>query len=167
MEENKNEEVNVTTDATENIGVDYIAQIEQLKKNSVPRAEYDKLKSEQERMLKVLQEGGQVTVESGEPDAPSVDALRKELFTTDCELSNLDYCTKALELRKQILEQEGKDIFVASNPRLAPTQFDYERAAAVAETMAECIKYANGDSEAFTNELMRRTNDVSPTYRGR
>lgn len=167
MEENKNEEVNVTTDATENIGVDYIAQIEQLKKNSVPRAEYDKLKSEQERMLKVLQEGGQVKVESGEPDAPSVDDLRKELFTTDCELSNLDYCTKALELRKQILEQEGKDIFVASNPRLAPTQFDYERAEAVAETMAECIKYANGDSEAFTNELMRRTNDVSPTYRGR
>lgn len=165
MEENKNEIA--TTDTNENIGVDYISIIEQMKKDSVPKSEYDKLKGEQERMLKVLQEGGKLQENQAAVEMPSVEELRKSLFTTDCELSNIDYCTKALQLRKQILEQEGRDIFVAQNPRLTPTSYDYERADAVATVMAECIEYAKGDSELFTNELMRRTNDVGPSYRGR
>ena len=28
--------------------------------------------------------------------------------------------------------------------------------------MKECVEYADGDSELFTNELMRRTNDAMP-----
>ena len=28
--------------------------------------------------------------------------------------------------------------------------------------MRECVEYAEGDSELFTNELMRRTNDAMP-----
>lgn len=160
-EENKNEST------TEVAGIDYIQTIEDLKKNSVPKAEYEKLVQEQRKLMDAFIQGKQPEVTEEAPVLPSVDELRKDLFTVDCNLSNLDYCTKALQLRTQILDQGGDDIFVASNSNLTPTQFDYDRAKAVAEVMQDCIEYAKGDSEAFTNELMRRTNDVAIPGRGR
>ena len=32
----------------------------------------------------------------------------------------------------------------------------------IAEQMQECVDYANGDDQLFTQELMRRTKDDSP-----
>ena len=43
-----------------------------------------------------------------------------------------------------------------------PDNSDYEAAQRVADALQSCVEVADGDSEIFTRELMRITNDVAP-----
>ena len=52
------------------------------------------------------------------------------------------------------------DPFLPYGKQISPTRQDEETAAKVAQIYQECIDYAEGDSEVFTNELQRRTRDV-------
>ena len=94
------------------------------------------------------------------PVKPEVDiqALRNDLFNK--ELSNLEYCKKALDLRQAILDTEGKDIFVGDGHKAVVAPEDFITAQRVADVMKDAIDYADGDSQLFTQELMRRTNDI-------
>lgn len=87
-----------------------------------------------------------------------IQALREKLFTSENQLTNLEYTKTALELRDAVLEQtDGKtDIFVGKGSKFAPTQEDYFRAQNTAETLKECVEYADGDSQIFTQEVQRR-----------
>ena len=140
---------------------DYIQQIEDLRANSVSRADYDKLKAEHNRAMNALINGGQID----DPKAEKVDkdALRKELYNSqDNGLSNLDYWQKTLTLRQAIIDDGGKDPFLPYGQKIAPTAEDVECANRVAKVVQECIDYAEGDSRIFTNELDRRTTDMAP-----
>ena len=83
--------------------------------------------------------------------------MRAELFGSENEFSNLDYWTKALQLRSAVIEGGGVDPFLPYGKNIAPTNEDIETANRVAKVVAECIEYAEGDSAVFTNELQRRT----------
>ena len=137
---------------------DPIQAINELKQNTVSKEEYNKVKAEKDKYLKALIEGSQVADEKKEP--VDVDALRKSLFTED--LDNLTFAKKALELRDELIDKQGIDIFVGRGNKYAPTQTDYEAAQRVADAFQSCIDVADGDSEIFTRELMRITNDVAP-----
>lgn len=137
---------------------DPIQAINELKQNTVSKEEYNKVKAEKDKYLKALIEGSQVADEKKEP--VDVDALRKSLFTED--LDNLTFAKKALELRNELIDKEGVDIFVGRGNKYAPTQADYEAAQRVADAFQSCVDVADGDSEIFTRELMRITNDVAP-----
>lgn len=139
---------------------DYIQQIEDLRANSVSRADYDKLKAEHNRAMNALINGGQIDT----PKAEKVDkdALRKELFGQDSGLSNLEYWQKTLTLRQAIIDDGGNDPFLPYGQKIAPTAEDVEAANRVAKVVQECIDYADGDSRIFTNELDRRTTDMAP-----
>lgn len=139
---------------------DYIEQIEQLRANSVSRADYDKLRAEHNRAMNALINGGQLD----NPKAEKVDkdALRKELYSQDNGLSNLEYWQKTLTLRQAIIDDGGKDPFLPYGQKIAPTAEDIECAGRVAKVVQECIDYADGDSRIFTNELDRRTTDMAP-----
>ena len=91
-----------------------------------------------------------------------IDGLRKELFSGEKDLTNLEYAKKALELRNALIERDGVDIFVGRGSKLTPTDDDYEAAQRVADGFQQCIDVAQGDSEIFTRELMRITEDVAP-----
>ena len=137
---------------------DPIQAINELKQNTVSKEEYNKVKAEKDKYLKALIEGSQVADEKKEP--VDVDALRKSLFTED--LDNLTFAKKALELRDELIDKQGIDIFVGRGNKYAPTQTDYEAAQRVADAFQSCVDVADGDSEIFTRELMRITNDVAP-----
>ena len=137
---------------------DPIQAINELKQNTVSKEEYNKVKAEKDKYLKALIEGSQVADEKKEP--VDVDALRKSLFTED--LDNLTFAKKALELRDELIDKQGIDIFVGRGNKYAPTQADYEAAQRVADAFQSCVDVADGDSEIFTRELMRITNDVAP-----
>jgi hypothetical protein len=64
------------------------------------------------------------------------------------------------------MEKGEADPFLPVGSRVAPTHDEIETAENVAEIYRECIEYADGNSEVFTNELMRRTVDLMPN-RGR
>ena len=71
---------------------DPVQAINELKKNTVSKEEYNKVKAEKDKYLRALIEGSQVADEKKEP--VDIDALRKSLFTEDldtkCCTCNLD-----------------------------------------------------------------------------
>lgn len=137
---------------------DPVQAINELKQNTVSKEEYNKVKAEKDKYLRALIEGSQVADEKKEP--VDIDALRKSLFTED--LDNLTFTKKALALRNELIDKEGIDIFVGKGNKYVPTQADYESAQRVADAFQSCVDIADGDSEIFTRELMRITNDVGP-----
>ena len=140
---------------------DYIAQIKKLKENSVSKDDYEKLRADNKRLIDALASGTQMdVVESKVSTAENINNLRKKLFSKESNLSNLEYCDTALQLRDALIETGEKDPFLPFGHNVVTTESDIETANRVATVMRECIDYADGDSDIFTNELQRRTVDV-------
>ena len=142
----------------------YIEAIKEMKANSVSKEAYQKLKDENKQLLDSLINGSQIAIEQMKPEITDeyVNGLRKKLFNPDEGLSNLEYAKTATELRDALLEKGEVDPFLPVGHNITPTDEDYVKADRVGQVLKECIEYADGDSELFTNELMRRTNDSMP-----
>ena len=154
-------EVSVTGTVEDNTQ-DYLAAIKELKENSVNRSEYEKLRAENKKLIDTVVNGlpGQEEQVVVKHSKEQIDDLRNELFNSPRELTNLEYVTKAMELREALIENGEPDPFLPVGKQISPTRDDIEGAEKVAQVYKECIEYAEGDSEVFTNELMRRTRDV-------
>ena len=154
-------EISVTGTVEDNTQ-DYLAAIKELKQNSVDRSEYDKLRAENKKLIDAVVNGqpGQEEPVFTKHSKEQIDDLRNELFNSPKELNNLEYITKAMELREALMENGEPDPFLPVGKQISPTRDDLEGAEKVAQVYKECIEYADGDSEVFTNELMRRTRDV-------
>ena len=154
-------EISVTGTVEDNTQ-DYLAAIKELKQNSVDRSEYDKLRAENKKLIDAVVNGqsGQEEPVFKKHSKEQIDDLRNELFNSPKELNNLEYITKAMELREALMENGKPDPFLPVGKQISPTRDDLEGAEKVAQVYKECIDYAEGDSEVFTNELMRRTRDV-------
>ena len=153
------EEENVVVEDNTN---DYIAQIKNLKENSVSKDDYNKLKADNKKLIDALANGTQVdVVESKVSAVDKINELRTKLFSKVSNLNNLDYCKTAVELRDALIEKGEKDPFLPFGHNVIATDSDIETANRVANVMKECIEYADGDSDIFTNELQRRTVDIS------
>ena len=153
------ENVNVTVEDNTN---DYIEQIKRLKESSVSKDDYNKLKADNKKLIDALANGTQLEGKV-EPKVSAVDKineLRKKLFSKGSNLTNLEYCDTAVKLRDALIENGEKDPFLPFGHNVVATDSDYETANRVATIMKECIDYADGDSDIFTNELQRRTVDV-------
>ena len=159
MQDNTELEKDVNVEDTT---TDYIEAIAQLKKNSVDRSEYEKLRAENKKLIDTVVNGlpGQEEQVVVKHSKEQIDDLRNELFNSPRELNNLEYVTKAMELREALIENGEPDPFLPVGKQISPTRDDLEGAEKVAQVYRECIEYAEGDSEVFTNELMRRTRDV-------
>lgn len=141
--------------------LDYVAALTELREKSVPKEQYAKLKEENAQLLKALINGE--TIE-GIPQASEsdVDELRKQLFSEEAQLTNLEYVTKTLELRDAIISKGDPDPFLPVGHQISPTNDDIEAADRVAKILRNCIEYADGDSTIFTNELQRVMIDTGP-----
>ena len=141
---------------------DYINAIKDLKQNSVDKAKYEALRLENKRLIDAVVNGqpGQEEQVVVKHSKEQIDDLRNELFNSPRELNNLEFITKAMELREALMENGEPDPFLPVGKQISPTRDDIEGAEKVAQVYKECIDYAEGDSEVFTNELMRRTRDV-------
>ena len=155
------EKVSVTGTVEDNTQ-DYLAAIKELKKNSVDRSEYDKLRAENKKLIDAVVNGqpGQEEQVVVKHSKEQIDDLRNDLFNSPRELNNLEFITKTMELREALMENGEPDPFLPVGKQISPTRDDIEGAEKVAQVYKECIEYAEGDSEVFTNELMRRTRDV-------
>ena len=146
-------------DATNN----YIEQLAKIKETHVPKEEYDKVLADNKKMAELLATGGSLDSSHEEPAKNrSSEELRKLLFGEDTSPSNLEYVKAVVELRENLIKEGCPDPFLPWGKNIAPTPEDVECANRVATAFKECIEYANGDSELFTNELMRITKDAMP-----
>lgn len=162
---NENELNSVSQQENVNDSIDYIEAIKEMKQNSVDRSTYDKLKSENQRLLDALVQGKEI--ELGEKKEPvDINKLRKELFDNrDKNISNLDYVSNALKLRDALLEKGERDPFVPYGDKVTLTAEHFDKANMVAEVLKECVEFADGDSGIFTAELQRRTKETMPRYK--
>ena len=146
--------------------VEMAKALKELRENSVPKADYEKLQNENKELVSQIINGDGAG--NGQANAPEdldgdIKALREKLYGPKCsELSNLEFCEATLKLREAIIKRDGMDPFVPRGANIKPTDYDAQRAQAVADVMAECIKEANGDSGVFTALLQARTNNDSP-----
>ena len=152
------ESVSGLDNQVEDTSVDYISAINELKANSVDRSKYESLRAENKRLLESIVNGQ--TIELGQVQQPKkdIDELRKAVFKD--ESTNLEYWTNVLDLRDALIEKGERDPFLPYGQKILPTNEDIECANRVAKVVRECIDYAEGDTEAFTNELQRRTVDT-------
>lgn len=153
------EEENVVVEDNTN---DYIAQIKNLKENSVSKDDYNKLKADNKKLIDALANGTQLEgkVEPKIDVVENINNLRKKLFSKGSNLTNLEYCDTAVKLRDALIENGERDPFLPFGHNVIATDSDIETANRVATVMRECIDYADGDSDIFTNELQRRSVDV-------
>lgn len=156
INDNVNENENVVEEE-----FDVVKEVNEIKKNSVPKEEYDRLKEEHNKTLKAIINGDVEGLDLPEQPNSSNDnqeiikACRYDLANK--ELNNLDYVTTALKLRKAVIDEYGeeKDPFLPTGHNVTIEKNDVETANRVAETLQELVDKANGDSLYFTNELSR------------
>lgn len=161
---NENEQLNsVSQQENVNDSIDYIEAIKEMKQNSVDRSTYDKLKSENKKLLDALVQGKEIELPN-KNEPVDINQLRKDLFNRDKQLSNLEYVSNALKLRDALLEKGERDPFLPYGDKVSLTAEHYDKAETVAQVLKECVEFANGDSGIFTAELQRRTKDTMPRY---
>ena len=151
---NESEQTNVSDNSA-----NYIEAIKEMKKNTVDKAAYEKLKEENKQLLTAFMNGEKIEAEI-KKEPVDIDKLRQDLFNN--ENNNLEYITKALQLRDELIARGEKDPFLPCGSKIIPTEEDVATANRVAEKLKECIEYADGDSDIFTNELQRIMVDTSP-----
>lgn len=162
MIENEN---SVSQQENVNDSIDYIEAIKEMKQNSVSKEAYDKLKSENKKLLDSIINGTELdNIQKEEP--VDVNKLRKEMFSNSSqEMTNLEYVSNALKLRDALIERGEKDPFLPAGEKIIPTEEDIATANRVASILKDCVEYADGDSAIFTTELQRLTIDSSPMRR--
>ena len=123
---NENEKrVDVVDNQEEDTTQDYISAINEIKKNSVARESYEKLKREHKQLLDTLVQGKELEITRVEPK--DINKLRKELFNKDGSLSNLEYITNALNLRDALIEAGERDPFLPYGEKVNLTYTDIEK----------------------------------------
>lgn len=161
---NENENtVEITNDYQE-----YIDQINELKRTSVSRAEYDKIREENRTLLSNLVNGTTSIVAEEEPvKRESLDELRARVFNSP--KNDLDYVAGILEIRDRVMEAGEPDPFVNDNGRYHATEEDKRIAANTAEGLRHCVEVANGDNDVFLQEITRITRDtpISPNNKSK
>lgn len=150
----------VDVQAEENI----VQALADLKRNSVSKEEYDRVLKLNKDLVDQMVNGQEVetNVETNTNYDEIIKEAQNKLFSGDADLSNLEFCETALQLRDAVLAKTGEDIFVGRGHKISPDESDYDKAENVATVMRECIEYAQGDSSIFTMELQRRTTEVLP-----
>lgn len=150
------EENNIQQETTE---TNYLEVIKNLKENSVSKDEYNKVLAENKNLVENYINGSySQEEESTGPQSRDPQEIRSELFNH--EHNNLEYIQLALELRNSLITRGEPDPFLPQSSRYSPTLNDKDAAERCATVYKECVDYADGNSEIFTQELMRRTKDI-------
>lgn len=162
--ENDNETKEVLDNQENGTASDYLKVINDLKNNTVSKEEYDKLREENKMLLNNIANNVVVnTDEEKKEEEVDINKLREDLFGSDNQdMTNLEYVTKVMELRKALMDRGERDPFLPSGRNILPTDEDIKTANRVAEVYQNCIDVADGNPDIFTQELQRVTVDVVP-----
>ena len=133
-----------------------VETLKKLKENTVPKEDYLKVVQENKELWEAALNGKQQQEEE-KISSPTIDSLRSELYGPNRKkMTNLEFVSKNLELRKQVMQQGGTDPFVANGRKVKATSQDLVMGEAIATALQECVDAADGDPAAFNLELQRR-----------
>lgn len=151
MNENENKNIESVEDSTQK----YLDTINELKQNTVSKEKYEKILEENRQLLSNIVNG----VENTKKEEEKVDLnyLRKTLISPNS--TDLEIVQSALELRKEIMKNGGKDPFLPNSSNFQATNYEKERSEQIANIFQKCIETADGNNSVFINELNRITID--------
>ena len=139
---------------TEDQDFKLLDEVENLKKNSVSKEEYEKLKSKNKELMKRIVEGG--GQEEKSEDTPDLDKIREALFVKNAEgLSKRDFWINVLTLRHERLKNEGVDIFLPKGQKTRYNRSDIESANKVDEVISDLIDQTE-DNPAYFDILFEQ-----------
>lgn len=134
---------------------DLLQALNEVKANSVPKAEYDKIKEDNRILLNNIVNGTPINSTAVEESGPSVSELKDKLGRAH---NDLEYAETFLKLREAVIKETGKD--PTANYATDNLDYELEQAELVANTMRECIELANGNPEVYKAQLMSRVVDT-------
>ena len=137
----------------------YINAIQELKNSTVSRELYNRVVQENTSLINTLASGGSVVADANLPKRKTAQECREALWGKNPPKTQCDFVERSLELREAVLAETGEDCFVPKGHHIQPSPQSYESGERTARIYRECLDYANGDDEAFINELNRRMVD--------
>lgn len=146
-------EEEIIEENVENGNEDYIETIKNLKQNTVPKSEAERLKADNKRLLEALTNGE--TIE--QPKAKEFDEEETISKIMNPNVRDLDYFSNLLALRNYKLETEKIDIFAGKGSSYQPAENEDAKIENVVKCLEHCIEYSDGDPDAFDKELERIT----------
>ena len=159
----ENEEKKVDEVKTSSTEENYIETIKNLKNNTVSKEAYDELAQQNKELLDAFLNDNRPKDEQEEKKVDT-EAIIKELRDNP-HLTNLEFVTDAVTLRKALINEGKNDIFVPQGSSYTPTDEDFAAAEKVASVFEECIELADGDPATFTFELQKRMAEMPPVRR--
>lgn len=167
MNENENEVV-------VNPNEDYLEVIKDMKKNSVPRAEYDKIREENKRLLNSLVNGDDVEIPSQEeePETPqkrteeelkkSISETCSKLFVEDNSMTNLECAKQIIKYHDDMLELTGNDPFENSGGKFLTSENDKSSPKRTYEYLKNCVEQSQDDPTAFNVAFQAGLRQILP-----
>jgi hypothetical protein len=142
-----------------------IEQIQEMKRNYIPKDQFEKVVKERDEAYAAMLNGdelpGQENIDNVKSRIDRIHVLRDELFGDSIEnspMTNLDYFKKTLELRDLVMEDGGVDPFLS--PATNITQADAEKGEFIAEELRQMIKDSGDDPDAFRALYQARVKDI-------
>lgn len=134
----------------------YLEVIKKMKENMVLKSDYDAAIAENKKLAEQLITSPNLQEQPKE----KVDIKKlQDQFSASTQMTNLEFVSSALKLRKALIEDGKPDPFLPVGRRISPTEDDIRKANKVAEAFEYCVDAAQGDPAIFNMELMRITRD--------
>ena len=135
------------------------AELLEFKKKYVPVEKYEAERNRADGYLAAIMNNreNEIVAREGGDNEVDADALAKEMFVHDNQMTDLEYCENALKLRNARLAAGEVDPFLPNDP----DEQDVEIANNVADVFEQCIKAADGNNAAFVAMLQSRIKETS------
>lgn len=154
VDENENEQKK----EEEKSDVDLAKEILELKKNTVSKADYEKLKEENNDLKTLMLNNNPPPDEKLIKEKKDLKKLKEKWQNPN--QNNLEYCTNMLKYREALIESGENDPFLPfGKEHGVPKADEIASAEKVAKVMQECIDACGGDSRVFTAMLNSRMVD--------
>ena len=134
----------------------YLEVIKKMKENMVLKSDYDAAIAENKKLAEQL-----ITSPNPQEQPKEKVDIKKlqDQFSASTQMTNLEFVSSVLKLRKALIEDGKPDPFLPVGRRISPTEDDIRKANKVADTFEYCVDAAQGDPAIFNMELMRITRD--------
>ena len=140
---------------------DYLAQIQEMKKNSVSREVYDKMRDENKRLLEAIVNGEQLEQKQAEtPKMRTPDEVYQDFVVSDKPRSDIERAKLWIEYRESCKAAGEPEPYVSN--RKKPSAAELESIDNTQRVLEHCLEYSNGNEEIFSTELKRLLIDTNP-----
>ena len=137
----------------------FIKDVDDLKKNTVSKEEYEKIVAENDKLRKAYIEKNPISTGEEKQVEPTKEEIQKEYEEACIDMlntnprSNLDIAKASLRHRDASIAAGKGDPYLPRGSKIQVTDDDIAKADNLAKVMKECIEESDGDEGVFTAKI--------------